>query len=177
MSNARICVYLDSKNTVHKFLNKIGVIQVIEGKPLVNPAKRLLISNVCPIKPNDKIEFELTSQLGLKLASPVSYLRAGCKQPEFSHIRSAIRAVYYNIESDKEPIISDSLTLNYQDEEFRIFLSTENTRQCFLCKKNGHSAKSCPESANRNVTSSDILKPPKRPAPTTESDNMESTVR
>jgi len=173
MSNNRLCVYLDSKETVDKFLENHSELTIkkklVKIRRLINPVRRIVISNVCPIIPHSVIESELIDKIGLKLSSPVSFVKAGFSNSDFEHIYSFKRSVYYTIENDKEidsVYIPESITIKYEDEEYRVFLSTEKNLMCFSCKKNGHLAKNCP--------SSHIQTSNKRLRPSTGSDSTDA---
>ncbi len=151
MSNNRLCVYLDSKETVDKLLENHCEI-TIRKKPvrirrLINPVRRILISCVCPIIPHSVIERELTDKVGLKLTSAVSFVNAGFSNSDFQHVYSFRRSVYFTVENEEEidnVHIPDSIVIKFENEEYRIFLSTEKNAMCFSCKKSGHLVKNCP---------------------------------
>ena len=54
---------------------KIGSM-LLEVRPLMSKAKRIIISNVCPIIPNDLI-MDYLSKAGIVPCLPISYIRAG----------------------------------------------------------------------------------------------------
>ncbi len=147
MSNARLCVYLDSRESVDKFMDHGGHIKVqnqkIQARKLVNPSKKLLLSNVCPIIPNEVLTTALTETLKLNLTSPIIYLNAGLSDPSLQHILSFRRSVYYSCTETTDQQIPESILIKINDEEYRIFLSTEQKLVCFLCKETGHLAKTC----------------------------------
>lgn len=163
MSNARLCVYLDSKQTVDHFMQHKGCITInnvrLNARRLLNPAKKLVLSNVGPNIPNDVIEAALRS-LGLQLNSPIIYLNAGFSNGVLKHVLSFRRSVYYNCPPNEEELnIPSSIQIEYEDERSRIFLSTEQTIQCFLCKETGHLAKNCtstPQTESANILENDF---------------------
>lgn len=148
ISNNRICVYLSSKEIVDDFLSNPGEIKVqhhiIKARRLITPATRLILSNVCPMIPHVVIEQHLKS-LGLKLLSPISFLRAGLNDPQYSHVLSFRRQTYIS-PTDSSPT-PDSILINFEETSYRIFLS-EDGLNCFKCKKPGHIASLCPEEIN-----------------------------
>lgn len=180
MSNARMCVYLDSKQSVNEYMQTSGYINVnnqrIEARRLVNPAKKLLLSNVNPVIPHHKIEKVLTEIYKLKLCSPVTYVKAGSSIQALQHVYSFRRSVYYSVDSLKDNI-PDSFLISHDSEEYRIFTTTENTMICFHCKKNGHPAKSCPSINNTTDNStSQINLNKKRPASSTTTESLNEAV-
>jgi len=58
VSNNRFCIFLNNKHTVDSLLEKTKLItindNVIQIRRLINTAKRIVISNVCPSIPNEK---------------------------------------------------------------------------------------------------------------------------
>lgn len=171
MSNGRFCVYLDCVATVDIFLQIHGEIvingQTIEARRFVNPFKKLIISNVCPIIPHNVIEKELQDKVGLALQSPMFFLKAGFTRAETKHILSFRRSILYEPETDSQ-FIPDSLLINYDGEDYRIFITTENNLTCFNCKQTGHQARACPnkiEIAKQQQSMTDEIEQSKRPAP------------
>lgn len=141
--NHRIYIYLANKELVDELMlhNKIIEIQNrnIEVKRLITPAQRLIISNVCPTIPHEVIQQVLT-EIGIKMVSPITFLRAGIQREEYKHILSFRRQVY--ITDNEEFLIPNSLIINHEETDYRIFLTTDNT--CFTCKLKGHSSNNCP---------------------------------
>lgn len=146
ISNQRICIYLASIQIVDNLLSthdklSIGDIEV-PIRRLINPAKRIVISNVCPDIPNEILENALKN-LGIKLASPVSHLRAGFQGNEFAHILSFRRQVYISPTQNANTEVPSTLIISYDDTNYRIFLSSDSM-ECFVCKEQGHIASNCP---------------------------------
>ncbi|KAL3277658.1 hypothetical protein HHI36_013004, partial [Cryptolaemus montrouzieri] len=81
-------------------------------------------------------------RLGLLLASPISFLKAGILDDEYNHILSFRRQTYVlTISDDFE--LETSIVIPFNDNNHRIFLSTEKM-ECFLCKHTWHIASNCP---------------------------------
>jgi hypothetical protein len=94
---AYVCRYLSSKDLVEKTVSEHGVI-VISGKEitvrrLLNPAKRIILSNVCPCIPHSVIE-NLVKTLGFVTVTPMSFLRAGIHREEYNHVLSFRRQIF-----------------------------------------------------------------------------------
>nr|CAI5822669.1 unnamed protein product [Callosobruchus analis] len=99
------------------------------------------MSNVSPTVPHTVLTEKL-SQLGLKLVSPITFLRIGAPLPEYSHILSFRRQVY--IEPNQSSInLPESLEIIHDAVTYRIFLSLDS-HKCFKCNRQGHIASQCP---------------------------------
>jgi len=155
LSNGRLSIYLDSKNTVDEFMQNTGFILVNNMKlvacRLINPAKKLIISNINPY-----IEKALKT-LGLQLNSPIVYLNAGFSNTVLKHVLSFQRSVYISCgNGENEPDIPSSIIIKHEEEESRIFLNSEQTIRCFMCKQEGHLARNC-TSVPTNENTPEIL--------------------
>lgn len=150
ISNNRICIYLksgklaDNFSSFHPTLNIND--HVLKVRKLINPSKRLLLSNVSPHIPHSEIENILINQLKLKPTSPMSFLRAGLPNDQYKHVLSFRRQIYIIPDSQEEEAgdlnIPESITINYEEEEFRIYLST-NDQWCSICKTSDHNTGNC----------------------------------
>lgn len=143
ISNNRICMYLKNKEIVDKLISNNENVEIenckINIRRLISPAKRIILSNVCPSIPHIIIEDELKRN-GQKLISPLSFLRAGLQESEYSHILSFRRQVYVSPENNVP--LPESLVINHEETSYRIFL-TEDGITCFLCKQVGHTTNQC----------------------------------
>lgn len=145
MSNRRVCIYLSSVSIVDSFINNHAGINIannfVQARRLISPAKRIIISNVSPCIPHIHLEAILKSN-GLKVVSPISFMRVGSVLEEYKHVLSFRRQVYVVLENnDKLP---ETLLVEFEDEKYRIFLSTDEMR-CFKCKAVGHISTNCPQ--------------------------------
>lgn len=111
----------------------------IQLRRLLNPAKRIVISNVCPSMPNIKILQDLQS-LDILPISQINYLKAGINIEGYEHIRSFRRRVYIKHEDIQK--LPGSLTLNHNQAQFKIFF-TDDTITCYTCHKTGHTSNTC----------------------------------
>lgn len=168
IANNRICVYLATTQIVDKVVESHSSIKVGEIdvglRRLITPAKRLILSNVSPTIPHEILEQSLQS-LGLKLVSPITFLRAGIPGDNFAHILSFRRQVY--VVPPIDDILSDnhsSLIVMFEDTQYRIYLSCDEMT-CFQCNRKGHIANNCPD-VNRNTN--------KEPQPETEQSPVNS---
>lgn len=144
ISKNRICIFLSSVQLVDQIVKEHQVTE-INGHPinirrLITPARRIIISNVCPSIPHRIIE-NFIGQLGIVTTSPVSFLRAGLGRDRFEHIKSFRRQVY--IQPDDNINLPSSILLKNGNTEHRIFLTFDELL-CFACKQNGHIASRCP---------------------------------
>lgn len=142
LSNNRICIFFKDKTIVdditktHKYI--IVDNKAIKIRPVVNPTKRLIISNACATIPHECITIELV-RLGLKPVSEMNFLRAGFKRPEFAHVLSFRRSIYI---TDNNEQIPETTTITHDNIIHRIFISGDN-EYCTFCKKHGHKIELC----------------------------------
>lgn len=145
ISNSRICIYLASKTQVDLLVSEHPTIYIsnhkIDVRRLVSPTRKIIISNVHPTIPNSIIE-EKIKQLGMKPASPINFIRIGMKETAYSHILSFRRLIFITENENTPQITPESIEVEYENTNYRLFLSTE-TANCTICKKNGHSAQQC----------------------------------
>lgn len=155
LSNSRLCIFFNKKELVDKIVTEHNFISVNEHvteiRRYINPAQRLIISNVCPSISHSIIEQALTEN-GIKLVSPISFLRAGLSREEYRHILSFRRQVYIAPEEEQHTCIPNSLVISDEDTSYRIFLSVDVT--CFVCKQKGHMANKCP---TKQITEQEVL--------------------
>lgn len=162
LSNNRICIYLSSESLVEKFMSGPAEITIkgenLKARKLITPNERLLLSGVCPSIPHILIENELT-KFGLKLMSPLTFLRIGSQLPEFQHVLSFRRQTYIQPLADID--LPSSFLMTYDQTSYRIYLSLDKP-SCFICKKTGHIAANCPNHNQQN-DSSHIQHQPQQP--------------
>lgn len=141
--NKRIYLFLSNKEQVDTIIKNQDNITVNNSKiiirRLVNPALRVIISNVCPTIPHDIITDKLNN-LGLTLVSPITFLHAGLKREEYKHILSSRRQVY--IAENEEISIPDRTELEYDETIYQIYLALDIP--CSKCKQRGHPTNNCP---------------------------------
>ena len=156
ISNNRICIYLSTVELVDTITQQTSI--KINGldiglRRLITPAKRLILSNVCPSIPHDILENEIL-KLGYTAVSPMSFLRAGISGDEYAHILSFRRQIYILPNNDIE--LPASIVIPYEGVSYRIFVSFDSVT-CFICKGIGHIAKQCPAQAlNANEITSGL---------------------
>lgn len=149
LSNNRFCLYLSSKEIVDNIITKHSSVyindQTITIRRLINPAKRVIISNAHPVVPHDIIMEALLLE-GIKTVSPISFMKAGYND-ELSHVISFRRQVY--IHPDDSENMPGSLIIKHDGTDYRIFL-TDDTITCFLCKLPGHTSQYCKKTPKNN---------------------------
>lgn len=141
ISNGRVCIYLNSKETADTLIGRkvnIGP-HSLEIRPLVTRAKRIIISNACPIIPNETILWAL-AQVNVTPCSQITYIRAGINEPGFSYVLSFRRQMYVNPEDLQK--LPPSICINLGGTKYYIYLSAEKMT-CFVCNEEGHTAKHC----------------------------------
>lgn len=156
MSGGRVCIYLSSKKLVEELNNKSFEIKGVKLiiKPLNNEHKRVVISNVHPIIPNETIVSAL-KECGIKIVSNISELRASLLKPGRAHIMSFRRQFYIKAEDQNK--LPNALQITHDATPYWTFLSTDSTA-CFLCKKTGHIAKMCPSASSEvEINSQEII--------------------
>lgn len=138
----RICMYLANKALADKIMISPFIIignERVQIRRLITPSKRLVISNLCPTIPHENI-IQALENAGLKPTSSVIFLRSGIQDPEFAHLLSFRRKIF--ISENNEIENPESLSITYEETNYRIFMSTE-TFMCHICKQQGHIARNC----------------------------------
>lgn len=113
--------------------------QTIPIRRLLNPAKRYIISNVCPSIPNHVI-LEALKNIDIVPISQINHLKAGINIEGYEHIMSFRRQMF--IKHDDIPKLPNSLLITLNESQFRIFFSDDKIT-CFLCKTTGHTTNNC----------------------------------
>jgi len=146
VSGNRVIMYLSNADIVNTFQEKHGGFYhkgiFIRTRKLRTPAKKIVLSNVSPEIPNSEIEKYIVNQFHLKLASPVSLLRALPKDDLFSHVISWRRQFYIQAETNPTSL-PNFFSLNYADHTYRIYVNSDELT-CFKCGTSGHKAEDCP---------------------------------
>lgn len=114
---------------------------------LLNPAKRIIISNVCPSIPNQEI-FQSLKNIDITPTSQISYIKAGINLEGYEYILSFFRPMYINHKDILK--LPESITINHNQSQFRIFF-TDDTINCYTCKTTGHKTQSCKKNYLNNL--------------------------
>lgn len=144
ISNNRICFFFSTQRIAEHIVNTHRYItinnQKLNLRPLINKHVRVVISNVCPVIPNESI-LSVLNKHGINPPTKISFIRAGISEPGFSHILSFRRQIY--IDPDDIEKLPDSALISHEDTTYRIYFTTDNI-SCYLCKQEGHMASQCP---------------------------------
>jgi len=157
ISMGRVCVFLSSEQILSSLIEKSHSTlkindHIIPIRRLLNPAKRIIISNVCPSIPNQSI-LDALSHINITPLSEINFLKAGIKEIGYEHILSFRRQIF--IKHEDIPKLPGSLLINTNETNFRIFF-TDDTITCYTCKSTGHTSMSC----NKNTINSQNLSQP-----------------
>lgn len=106
---------------------------------MLNPAKRFIISNVCPSIPNQAITDALKN-IDIFPISQINHLKAGINIEGYEHIMSFRRQIFIKHEDISK--LPSSLVIEINETQFRIFF-TDDKITCFLCKAIGHTTNNC----------------------------------
>ncbi|CAI6346072.1 unnamed protein product [Macrosiphum euphorbiae] len=156
ISKNRFCIFFKNETIANNLVENHAHIEIdsniIPIRKLINPSKRIILSNVYPSIP-DGIIISALQDAGIRLTSNVSPLRAGFASEEFSHITSFRRQVYIN--PDDANLVPSTIPINFENIIFHIF-PTDDTVTCFRCKQTGHISSSCTNqmqsTINNNLT-------------------------
>lgn len=143
ISNNRFCIFLNSKEILESLIAKNPAITIngheIQLRRLLNPAKRIVISNVCPSIPNATILHALQN-LDISPSSQINHLKAGINLAGYEHILSFRRQIYIKHEDIQK--LPGSLSITHNQFQFRVFF-TDDTLTCYTCHKTGHTSNTC----------------------------------
>lgn len=114
---------------------------LVQAVPLVNPAKKIILSQVPPFISNEMLEREL-SRHG-QLMSPIRSISLGCKSPQLRHVVSFRRQVFMILKNNNEEL---NLVFKFRvdDYDYNVYVTSEKMK-CFGCGVEGHLIRSCPE--------------------------------
>jgi len=154
ISNNRFCIFLSSKQILDNLIEMHPFItinnQELPIRRLNNPAKRIVLSNVCP-SINNQIILEQLKTINITPVSQISHLKAGIFAEGYDHILSFRRQMY--IKYDDIPKLPSSLLISANESQFRIFF-TDDKITCFICKSTGHTSLTCKKSILNNTGNS-----------------------
>lgn len=149
MSNDRFCWTLVNDKMVDDLTQegknelKIGKLKVAL-RPYVSRMKRVTFSNVPGMIPNELLIGRMKEH-GVVIPTSLTPIRVGLDRTGYSHIKSWRRQCFIN--PDDIGKLPASFTVNHEGTLHRIYVTTDKM-SCFVCKKEGHSSKHCPETLN-----------------------------
>lgn len=141
--NGAVVLFLDKVEKVNMIVEN-GVVlndSLIKVFPLVNPARKVLISNAPPFISDEALQREL-SRFG-QLVSAIKKIPLGCKSPLLKHVVSFRRHVYMILRSDIDEL-NVAFKFKVDSFDYVIFATTESMK-CFGCGKVGHLVRACPD--------------------------------
>ncbi|KAK2578088.1 hypothetical protein KPH14_001321 [Odynerus spinipes] len=157
--NGRICIYLDSINTAKNMVTNHSKLIINNTyttvRPLLNPAQRIILSNVSPTIPHDHIE-NFFKENNIRLTSKMAFIRAGIQDAGFTHVMSFRRQIFINPEDTSK--LPDSFLITHDETQYRIFVSSDKV-SCFVCKQEGHVANQCPTNTKPTLLNNDNAEP------------------
>lgn len=167
ISNNRVCIYLSSVDLVDRLVEHHSSIKIedyeLNIRRLITPARRLILSNVSPNIPHIILERALT-ELKVQMQTPISFLKATYISDDYNHIMSFRRQLY--IHPDDNLQLPPSITVDYEDTSYRIFLGYDDV-VCFLCKEKGHITKQCPKQHQQTTNTEKALSSVEHDTPST----------
>ncbi len=141
--NGAVVVFLDAIEKVNSAVQSGVVIKdtFTPVMPLVQPARKITLSNVPPFIKDDLLVAEL-SRHG-KIVSQMKRLPLGCKSPFLKHVVCFRRQVHMILKSEIDEL-SVAFKFRIDGYDYIVFASSE-TMKCFGCGREGHVRRACPE--------------------------------
>lgn len=135
---------LDEVNKVEQVV-ETGIVQRDTFRlvyPLVNPARKITISNAAPFIKN----YYLCKATDRQIVSPIKMVVLGCKSPKLKHVICHRRQVFMIPKDTESPI---NLTLRVGGFNYVVFITSE-TMKCLGCGAEGHLIRPCPKARKGN---------------------------
>lgn len=140
--NSAVVIFLDAIEKVNSVVQSGVVIQdmLVSVVPLIQPAKRIILSNVPPFIKDELLTAEL-SRHG-KIMSQMKKIPLGCKSPLLRHVVCFRRQVYMILKSGEDEM---NVAFKFRIDGFDyVFFASSDTMKCFECGKEGHTKRVCP---------------------------------
>ncbi len=141
--NSAFVIFLNSIEKVNNVVQSGIVIQdtFTPVMPLVQPARKILLSNVPPFIKDELLTTEL-SRHG-KIVSQMKKISLNCKSPLLKHVVCFRRQVYMILRNDAEDL-NVAFRFRMDGFDYLVFATSEPLK-CFECGQEGHIRRSCPE--------------------------------
>lgn len=139
--NSAVVIFLDNVEKVNRVVeNGISIQDTFTPViPLVQPAKKIILSNVPPFIKDDLLIAEL-SRHG-KIVSQMRKVPLGCKSPLLKHVVSFRRQIFMVLKSEVEDL---SLAFKFKIDGFDyVVYASSETMKCFKCGSESHIRSSC----------------------------------
>lgn len=108
--------------------------------PLIQPSKRIILSNVSPFIKDELLTKELARHG--KIMSQMKKIPLGCKSPLLKHVVCFRRQVFMILNSGEDDM-NVAFKFRIDGFDYVIFASSD-TMKCFECGKEGHTKRVCP---------------------------------
>lgn len=144
--NSAVVVFLDTIEKVNSVVQNGVVIQdtFTPIMPLLQPAKKVILSNVPPFIKDELLLAEL-SRHG-KVVSQMKKIPFGCKSPLLKHVVCFRRQVYMVLKKDADEL-NVAFKFRVDGFDYVVFVTSE-IMKCFRCGKEGHIRGACIEKVN-----------------------------
>lgn len=144
--NSAVVVFLDTIEKVNSVVQNAVVIQdtFTPVMPLLQPAKKVILSNVPPFIKDELLLAEL-SRHG-KVVSQMKKIPFGCKSPLLKHVVCFRRHVYMVLKKDADEL-NVAFKFRVDGFDYVVFVTSE-IMKCFRCGKEGHIRGECTEKVN-----------------------------
>ncbi len=146
--NSAIVLFLDDVNKVNEIVTSGIVLNdaYTAVMPLMQPAKKVVLSNVPPFIKDEVIGREL-GRHG-KIVSQIKKITLKSKSAELKHVVTFRRQVYMILNNGQD--LNLVLKFRIDDFDYNIYVTSE-TMRCFKCGQENHIARDCPGNETNEV--------------------------
>ena len=152
--NSAFVLFLDDVNKVNEIVAS-GIVlndSYTPVMPLIQPAKKILLSNVPPFIKDEVIQRELVRHG--KIVSQFKKITLNCKSAQLKHVVSFRRQVYMILNNENAEL---NLAIKFRIDDFDyVIYVTSETMKCFKCGQGGHLARVCPENVEHDAVQNNI---------------------